>query len=94
MTCHGNGDDHCCWISGEVCRYLEENTAPGRRWACGLLRRAGSWPAVYQSVAYRSNVRPRLRAAGVTVDCGDWPQAVLPTLMANGNGTCCFEDGG
>ena len=86
MTCHGNGEDHCCWLGGEVCQYLEENTVPGRRWACGLRRRAGSWSAVYESVAYRRNVKPKLRALNV-VDCGDWPQ-LAPDVVGS---LCCFE---
>ena len=91
MRCHGNNDTHCCWIAGEVCPYLEEHTVEGRRWACGLLRRAGTWDAVYESVAYKRDVRPRLRAVGLTMECGDWPQDRLEELKAGGHGLCCFE---
>lgn len=87
MTCHGNGDDHCCWLAGEVCPFLEEGTVPGRRWACGLFRRAGSWDAVYQSLAYRRHVKPKLKALGV-VDCGDWPQRA-PNVRGS---LCCFDE--
>jgi hypothetical protein len=51
--CHGNAEEHCCYVAGEVCPYLEENTVSGRRWACGLLRRLGSWDAVNRSDEYR-----------------------------------------
>lgn len=52
-TCHGNGSEHCCWVGGAVCEYLEEHTVPGRRWACGLLRRGGSWAAMRTLPEYR-----------------------------------------
>ena len=52
-SCHGNADDHCCYVDGEVCEYLEENTVPGRRWACGLLVKYGSWAAMNASPEYQ-----------------------------------------
>lgn len=51
--CHGNGEDHCCYIAGVVCSYLEENTVSGRRWACGLLVKYGTWAAMNPSPEYR-----------------------------------------
>lgn len=91
MTCHGNADFHCCWIGGVVCPFLEEGTVPGRRWACGIYRRAGSWDTVYRSLAYRRNVKPMLSAAGLDFDCGDWPQNV-PVAMASRSGKCCWQE--
>ena len=52
FPCTGNSSDHCCYIAGEVCPYLEENTIPGRRWACGLLVKYGSWAAMNESPEY------------------------------------------
>lgn len=52
MSCHGNADDHCCYLDGQVCDYLEEGTVPGRRWACGLLVKYGTWEAMADSVEY------------------------------------------
>jgi len=90
QECHGNGNDHCCYLgSVGVCRYLEEGTVDGRRWACGLFRRAGSWDAVYESVAYRDNVRPVLDRLRLP-DCGDWPQND-PATMEQGIGLCCWQ---
>ena len=97
-TCNGNGDDHCCYL-GEAgtCRHLEENTVPGRRWACGLYRELGSWEAVHADDRYPA-VRRHLTAAGITVGCGDWPQNV-PALEAgvragtiNPSAACCWGD--
>ena len=71
MFCAGLADDHCCYF-GEPCEHIEENTVPGRRWACGLYRVHGSWEAVYQAPEYQS-VREKLTQFGIVVDCGDWP---------------------
>ena len=75
--CTGNLEDHCCWVNGAICPYLEENTVPGRRWACGLLRELGDWASVYADPRYQY-VRdgyddpkwPSLHG----LDCGDWPR--------------------
>lgn len=74
MICHGNSEDHCCWLSGEVCQFLEEGTVPGRRWACKLRRELGSWDAVHRNAQYLVYIKPKLEAASISVDCGDWPQ--------------------
>jgi hypothetical protein len=65
--------DHCCWIVGRVCPHLEEGTVPGRRWACGLRRRLGSWAAVHASPEYRRDVRPFWARFRPDLDCGTWP---------------------
>ena len=74
MICQGNSDDHCCYLGEQgVCRYLEENTVPGRRWACGLRRQAKSWEKVYTYKRYQKNIRPALDKMGIKENCGDWP---------------------
>ena len=86
--CHGNGEDHCCYLGpAGVCPYLEEGTVDGRRWACGLFRRSGSWDSVYESIAYRRHVKPKLKALRI-VNCGDWPQKAD---LHPGNSRCCFD---
>jgi hypothetical protein len=77
--CHGNAE-HCCFVDGEVCRYLEENTVPGRRWACGLLRRLGSWDAVHADAGYLACVQPVWDRVGIE-SCGAWGE---------GTGQCCY----
>lgn len=53
MKCHGrNADDHCCYINGKPCLFLEENTEVGFRWSCGLRRELGSWDAVLADPRY------------------------------------------
>ena len=52
QICTGNGVQHCCWVDGEVCPHLVENKVPGRRWACGLLDKFGSWAGVNESDEY------------------------------------------
>lgn len=70
--CLGNSEDHCCWVNSTPCRFLEENTVPDRRWACGLRRRLGSWEAVHNDPGYLEHIKPNWEAKNVA-DCGDWP---------------------
>ena len=93
-VCHGNGPDHCCYIAGRVCPYLEENPVEGRRWACGLLRELGSWPKVYRSTRYRrTDAAKWFRVSFPSYGCGDWPQRIgaLEGLTSAG---CCFTGEG
>lgn len=71
MPCHGNAATHCCWLAGEVCPHLEENTVVGRRWACGLMRKLGNWDLVLHSEEYLRDVEPILKPFGY--NCKDWP---------------------
>lgn len=86
--CHGNLSTHCCWIAGKVCEYLGENIVEGRRWACKLYLKHGSWAAVHASEEHR-----HLRTVhwkGTTMHgmlCGDWPQEFPVTNEMR----CCYE---
>lgn len=90
-VCHGNGVDHCCYLQGNVCPFLEENTIPGRRWVCGLLRELGSWDAVHADPRYIETVDSVF--AGIVDEhgnrliqsCGDWRGSA-------GKQECCFSD--
>lgn len=80
MPCLGDRDDHCCYVNGVACQYLEENTVPGRRWACRLRRELGSWEAVHADMGYQVNVQSVWDSLGtredgtpVIISCGDWP---------------------
>jgi len=72
--CHGNCADHCCYFRGVICPYVEEDTVPGRRWTCGLLRELGTWDAVLEDERYRTivqdlyNTVPELEGT----NCRDW----------------------
>ena len=81
MPCAGNSETHCCWLEGQECRYVEENTVPGRRWACGLMRRYGSWGAVLASPEYHADVAPILAPWGYT--CKDWPAEPAGSVCAD-----------
>lgn len=81
MPCHGNANDHCCYLQGAVCKYLEEGTVEGRRWVCGLRRRLGDWDAVLASDEYKADVEPKLRPG---INCRDWPDSPA---------TKCFDCG-
>lgn len=80
-ACHGNGETHCCWVAGEVCEFLEENTVPGRRWACGLLRELGNWNAVHADPRY-APIQVEWDKVGIE-SCGAW---------GPGSGQCCFGE--
>lgn len=84
VECHGNGDDHCCWLYGEECQFLESGTVEGRRWSCGLRRELGSWEAVHDDDRYLTLVEPVLHSFDVE-SCGSW---------GPGMGQCCYEEVG
>ena len=71
MPCLGTKDDHCCYVNGKACCFLEENTVPGRRWACGLRRELGDWDLVIASDRYQQAVAPYFGE----MNCRDWPDA-------------------
>ena len=71
MPCHGNAKGHCCWVAGEVCQYLEKNTVPGRRWACGLRRELGDWDLVLEDSRYKEGPGKHFDTIGI--NCRDWP---------------------
>ena len=69
MPCYGNRDDHCCYVNGKACQFLEENTVPERRWACGLRRELGDWDSVISDPRYIEHVDPHFG----DMNCRDWP---------------------
>lgn len=79
-NCHGNGADHCCYWNGEPCPYLEQDTIPGRRWVCGLMRELGDWDLVHEDPRYLNDVQPLWRDEDPLWDwlwqqgvrCGTW----------------------
>lgn len=68
MACLGTAASHCCWIEGEVCRFL---TVEDDSISCSLRASLGSWASVYQSKEYKEHVRPTMSKLGVA--CGTWP---------------------
>lgn len=74
--CSGNTPDHCCYLEGKECRFLERGTVPGRYWACGLYRELGSWEAVHSDTRYQEHIQPfHDRHPECGGDCGGWPPA-------------------
>jgi hypothetical protein len=93
MFCDGGlrSGEHCCWIDGAPCRFLEEWTVSGRRWACGLMRELGSWDAVHADSGYVEFVQPTYDRLFPGYGCGDYPQGI-PEVMGNPDaGKCCWE---
>ena len=92
MACHGDGGDHCCYINGTTCPFLEEGTVEGRRWACGLLRELGTWQAVYADRRWSgSDIAAWFNQRYPGFGCGDWPQNVMDITAQHPNvGLCCY----
>ena len=89
--CHGNGEDHCCYLAGQVCPFLRDdgpqpNGAGVRRWVCTLREELGDWDLVHADQRYIDTVGPLWNASGWQmqwaweegVRCGNWPG--LPRL--------------
>lgn len=86
--CTGFGDrgDHCCYIKGVVCKFL--NVQPTGRPLCSL------W---YEGTMIGN---PEWEEAPVGqfmaerypgYDCHDWPQAI-PSAMQQRRGLCCYQE--
>ncbi len=79
MECLGrNLDEHCCWLNGKLCEFLEEDSEPKFRWSCGLRRELGSWDAVLNDHRYNEVVEPRWqerskRLSRPMTNCRDYP---------------------
>lgn len=70
--CSGNTVDHCCYVNGQPCAFLEQDTIPGRHWVCGLRRELGSWDAVHADPRYRQAVAPYFEPKQMS--CGTYPE--------------------
>lgn len=64
--------DHCCWLGGSECRYLEKEV-DGHPYSCALRRELGSWDAVHADARYLAHVRPFWDGFAPHLDCGTWP---------------------
>ena len=84
-------DEHCCWLNGVQCKYLEENTVPGRRWACGLKRRYNTWDAAINSEEYKQDIEPHFGPKGI--NCKDWPDIPHTKCFACGFGVQRIDHG-
>lgn len=103
--CHGNGDDHCCYVDGQVCPHLSENdprATDGRRWSCGLLLTVQEqfprhdmtrlWERVRRHPLFEQ-IAQVWAARGVTF-CGDFLGGIVRDEQGNPLhvvGQCCFE---
>ena len=69
--CHRNLDDHCCYLQGVRCPYLEENVEEGFKWTCALRKELGSWDLVHVDPRYTQNIQPIWIKLGIK-DCGTY----------------------
>lgn len=72
VVCTGQGvnGDHCCYVNGVECRYLERGTVPGRNFVCGLRRELGSWAKVHADPRYQP-IQAHWDQVGIS-SCGEW----------------------
>ena len=75
----GVNGNHCCWIAGELCQYLDTDTI-----RCTIYDTAPDVEGYAESPVGRSFAE---RFPGFT--CRDWPQNI-PEVMAKGVGLCCW----
>ena len=56
MKCFGRNiskdSNHCCWINGVECPFLERGTEKGQLYSCQLRREGGSWAAAIADRRY------------------------------------------
>ena len=79
--CDGSGDNgnHCCYVDGEVCRFLTyvENVP-----RCSLRLELGSWDKVHKDMRYLTHIQPVWDRVGIE-SCGSFGRDTKQ---------CCFKD--
>ena len=93
MSCHGNNKDHCCTFNGIDCKYLEKDTVPGRRWACGLHVKYGGWEGALNSWEYIKDIAPNFNkkgGVGGAYNCREWPTNEY--IQNFPKACCCFKE--
>jgi len=74
MRCLGTPEQHCCWVDGNECQFLQKDPM-----ACQLRSELGSWDAVYQDPRYQDHVQPMFDRIAPGKGCGDWPIGTCAT---------------
>jgi hypothetical protein len=74
-VCDGTTPEPCCYVNGQLCRFLrDDGPEAARRWVCKLRERYGNWTDVHADPGYLEHVKPAWAANGIA-DCGDYPAA-------------------
>lgn len=85
MICKSDPESHCCWIKGQICEFLTEDTRCSLHEEWGHLWAHPAWAAAPVGQWFAQ------QWPGQTYDCGDWPQNI-PEVMAKGIGLCCWGE--
>lgn len=89
-VCTGRGDTdggHCCWIAGEVCKFLFTDRGGTPR--CALF---DEWHRLHELEEWRySPIGDWFAANYPGYTCKDWPQNI-PEVMASTAGKCCWNE--
>ncbi len=83
-TCNGQGanGDHCCWINGEVCIYLDTSGPIPR---CAIW---GHWDGRW----HQSPVGRWFAKNYPGYNCGDWPQNIPEVVQTGPYSLCCWSE--
>ena len=84
MHCFGrNLDDHCCYVDGVPCPFLERNTDRDQKFSCQLRRQNGSWArAIADSRYTASRNSPGIFFKQFGYDCATYQCAECQKLEA------------
>lgn len=73
-VCLGNTVNSCCYVEGELCRFLrDDGVLASRRWICTLREQLGSWEEVHNHEGYKEHIQPVWERLGVS-NCGEYPR--------------------
>lgn len=78
----GPDGDHCCWVNGAVCDYLDIGVHPTRRFSCRLRTELGSWVKVHADPRYQP-IQAAWDQTQTVASCGDWQPD--PGICCRGN---------
>jgi len=83
VTCNGQGDsgDHCCYIGGVVCEFLDTK---------GAIPRCSVWDEMDSPKWKQARVGKYFAERFPGYTCRDWPQNI-PEVMEAGIGLCCWR---
>lgn len=85
VLCQGRGDtngDHCCWINGQVCQFLDTSDN---------IPRCSMWNKMHQKRYKDSPIGQWMAENYPGKDCKDWPQNIPEVMTAPGANLCCWS---
>lgn len=83
--CNGRGDsgDHCCYIEGEVCQFLDVS---------GDTPRCTIWVEMDSPKWKKAPVGKWFAKVHPGFNCHDWPQNIPKVMQKPGVNLCCWNE--